>query len=423
MVEDGAPCRAGQLIAYCVVGPQPNTRGGPALFEGELLHAALAAPASGVLRHAPDASRGGFMDLLDFYQLWRPDDVVGAIEVAVGQPAPPDDVLPRLTITAGRRVSGLGNNRRPLMSWTSRDRAWRVEGDGPIGTLLSTGICEQVFVMKGDGHPFTEVLDAATGPAQVVFTPDQPLAPCARNIIDRIQLTAEQHEAMARDVSQGLLAGPITPGPADLIFAGAMLDALRNSPVTARYDILTREGLRVAGPPDAVVLSVLAEAPLTLRHRRLGYGLHAHDFMLHQAGPAMNAWLRANFEQVERGPDDILADYLELIDVIQARAPGTRILICNVMSTNGWEDMINYDMVEAPLGRSLSNVRAKDLNLALHDLASQRDIAIVDTDAIAADMGGQRCLPDGTHQNGELQTEIRAEILRILRARNTPGFA
>lgn len=405
------------------MGPQPKTRGGPVLFEGELLHAAIAAPASGVLRHAPDASRGGFMDALDFFQLWRPDDVMGVIEVAAGQPAPPDDVLPRLIMTAGRRVSGLGGNRRPLMGWTSRDRAWRVEDDRPIGGLLSMGICELAFVMKGDVFPFVEILDAASGPAQVVFTPDQPLVPCARNIIERIQLTPEQHEAMARDVSQGLLAGAITPGPADLIFAGAMLDNLRNSPLTARYDILTREGLRSAGPPDAIVLSVQAEAPFTLRHRRLGYGLHAHDFVLRDAGPAMNAWLRANFERVERGPDAILADYLELIDVIQAHAPGTRILICNVMSTNGWEDMINYDMVEAPLGRSLSNVLAKDVNLTLHDLARQRDVAIVDTDAIAADLGGHRCIPDGTHQNGELQTETRAEILRILRARNTPGFA
>ncbi len=115
---------------------------------------------------------------------------------------------------------------------------------------------------------------------------------------------------MARDVSQSLLAGTITPGPADLIFAG---------------------------PPDAIVLSVQAEGPFTLRRRRLGYGLHAHDFMLREAGPPMNVWQRANFEQVERGPD-------------------------------------------------------------------------------------ARCIPDGTHQNGELQTEIRAEILRILRARKTPGF-
>lgn len=363
------------------------------------------------------------MDALDFFQLWRPDDVMGVIEVAAGQPAPPDDVLPRLIMTAGRRVSGLGGNRRPLMGWSSRDRAWRVESEAPIGTLLSMGICELAFVMKGDVFPFVEVLDAASGPAQVVFTPDQPLAPCARNIIERIQLTPEQHEAIARDVSQGLLAGAVTPGPTDLIFAGAMLDNLRNSPVTAPYNILTREGLRVAGPPDAIVLSLQGEAQFALQHRRLGYGLYAHDFVLREAGPATNAWLRANFEVVERGPDAILADYLEMIDVIRARAPAARILICNVMSTNGWEDMISYDMFDAPLGASLSNVRSKDANLILYDLARQRDIAIVDADAIAAELGGHRCIPDGIHQNGELQAEIRAEILRILRARRMPGFA
>ena len=362
------------------------------------------------------------MDTLDFFQLWRPDDVVGVIDVAAGDPRPSKDVLPRLTLTAGRRVSGLGNNRRPLQGWSSRDRAWRVEGDGPIGTLLSMGICEQVYVMKGDDFPFTEMLDAATGPAQVVFTPDTPLVPDARNIIDRIRLTPQQHEEIARDVSQGLLGGAITPGPTDLIFAGAMLDGLRASPVTARYDILTREGLRVAGPPGAIVLSANAEAPVALRHRRLGYWFQAHGYQLQQAGAAMNAWLRANFERLEHGPDAIRADYLELIDVIQARSPGTRIVICNAMSTNGWEDMVSYDMIDAPLGRSLSFARAKDLNLILHDLARERDVAIVDADAIAADLGGQSSIPDGTHQNGEMQTEIRAEILRVLKARDVAGF-
>jgi hypothetical protein len=71
----------------------------------------------------------------------------------------------------------------------------------------------------------------------------------------------------------------------------------------------------------------------------------------------------------------------------------------------------------------LDSVRAKDLNLMLCDLARERDIAIIDTDAIAAEFGGRLSLPDGVHQNGTMQSEMRAEILHILRTRRAPGFA
>jgi len=49
-----------------------------------------------------------------------------------------------------------------------------------------------------------------------------------------------------------------------------------------------------------IVLSLNAEAPTILRHRRLGYALQFHDFRLADSGPAFIAWLRANFETVRR---------------------------------------------------------------------------------------------------------------------------
>ena len=92
------------------------------------------------------------------------------------------------------------------------------------------------------------------------------------------------------------------------------------------------------------------------------------------------------------------------------------------MSTSGEEDIHIYDSFDEPLGASLQTVRAKDLNLMLCDLAHERDIAIIDADAIAAELGGRVSMPDGLHQNGTMQAEMRAEILHILRARRVPGF-
>ena len=58
----------------------------------------------------------------------------------------------------------------------------------------------------------------------------------------------------------------------------------------------------------------------------------------------------------------------------------------------------------------------------LHDIAREADIAIVDADAIGAELGGARAIPDAVHQNGDMQNELRKEILAILDARGARGF-
>ena len=41
----------------------------------------------------------------------------------------------------------------------------------------------------------------------------------------------------------------------------------------------------------------------------------------------------------------------------------------------------------------------------------------------AADIGAEAHLPDGVHQSGALQSEIRKEIIRLLSERGFPGFS
>ena len=51
----------------------------------------------------------------------------------------------------------------------------------------------------------------------------------------------------------------------------------------------------------------------------------------------------------------------------------------------------------------------------LEDIADEREVFIVDVDAITADIGGAEHLPDGIHQSGTMQSLLRREILEILR--------
>ena len=416
------------MIAYCNFGLSPTSarRDAPPPFAEERrdLQMALATPVAGRLRQAANSSRGGFLDLLDSFLLWSPDFIIGHIEPEPGQSVGAADGQVRLLMMAGRRAAELAESRSGLLSgWHDRSRGCRADGDGPVGTLLSLGVCEMAGVVKGERYAFLEILDAISGPAQVVFVPDDPIVHNSRVVAEQIRRTPADRDAIARDLAETLGGGPITPSPADWVFAGATLNAICRSPATDRYTVLSREGLRDAGPPNAIVFSLNAESVTMLRHRRLGYAVHFHAFRLADAGDAFLPWLRANFEPIQRSFDDIRADFCAMIDLIRSKAPATQILIGNVMSTSGEEDIQSYDAFDLPLNETISAMQAKAFNLMLHDLARERDIAIIDADAIAAELGGQRSVPDGVHQNGEMQAELRAEILRTLRARGVPGFA
>lgn len=427
LVADGQTCRPGEAVAFCNVGftrdgAAPNT---PPPFPGEILdlQAVLATPVGGRLRHAPQSSRGGFLDRLDHFMTWTADFVIGAVEPAPGQAADDADGELRLTMATGRRAAELAENRVGLLTgWHDRSRAWRTEA-APMGTLLSLGICELAGVIKGERSAFLELLEAASGAAHVAFIGDECVVPTARALAEQIRRTPAERADIARDLAANLAGGDIIPAPADWIFAGALLNALMQSPITDRYDILARDGLRRVGPADAILLSINSEPLTILRHRRLGYSLQCHAFRLASAGHAVQAWLHSHFEQVRRTDDDILADLITLIDLVRARAPATQFLITNAISTSGFEDVQSYAAYDAPLGAALISVRDKNFNLMLHDLARSHDVAIVDVDAIAAEMGIQRSAPDGLHQNGAMQSAVRAEILAILHARGVPGFA
>jgi hypothetical protein len=426
--EDGGLCRAGEAVAFCNIGltrnGDPREIDAPFAEEWLDVQAVLAPRIAGRIRRSEASSRGGFLDQLDHFQLWKPDFVIGQLEriddAGPALPGAEDEV--ELFMTAGRRHADLAEGRQGILTgWNDRSRAWRANGDGSPGAVLSLGTCEMTGVMRGENLAFLELFEAIGGPAHAVYVADEPLAPRARVIIEQLARTESQRQAIAADLVAYFAKA--SPRPAEWIFIGALLNALNRCPLGDEYDILSRTSLRRAGPADAVVLSASAESPSLLRHRRLGYAVEIHPFRAFRAGPTVRAWLDGEFEPVRRCLDDIAQDYQALIGALRA-APGLpkHVLIANMMSSAGDDDVQSYQGFDAPMGETLASIRAKDINLLLHDLAREPEVAVIDVDAIAADMGGQRNLPDGVHASGALQTEARGEILHVLRARGVPGF-
>jgi len=206
------------------------------------------------------------------------------------------------------------------------------------------------------------------------------------------------------------------------MLAGSLVAAVLRSPLTERLDVLGTFGVVPAPGVDALVLSVSAEQPRLWRHRTLGYAISVHGYRLKEAGPALRSWLLREFESVRQGIDDARRDYDALIAALRVHGVGA-ILVMNAMSTSSFDDVTTYASYDLPLAATLGSVRAKELNLMLHDVARAHDVSIVDNDAMAVELGAARHLTDGVHGSGALHAALRADILRILRERGVAGFA
>lgn len=414
---DGQMCRAGQPVAYCNVGLMNVRQPGKAFeaFSQEKadFQAVLVLQADGVINISPESSRGGFLDQLAQYNIWEPSFEIGMLTCK--DEALPADAMPtKLVFGAGRRVTEVAEIRAGLLTgWHNRSRAWVAEGDRVERTLLSLGACETTAMIRGQHFSYMEMLNASHVPMQVVLIPDDLLIPCARVVLEQVRRTPEQFAEIAADMTRSLSNGSQPLSPNDWLLAGVFLGALQRSPLTEPNHVLTRHSIQQVTGPDAVVMSLVAEPIRIFRHRRLGYSLCFQEYRFRAMGQAMIEWLNTHFESVMRDAEAIRRDYCELIEEMQKRS-NVHFLILNVMSSVGTENVVNYAAFDLPMGETLRSVHCKEKNLMLHDLASEHDISIIDIDAITADWGERKYLPDGVHLSGPVQDEARAEILRCI---------
>lgn len=423
VVPDGARCAAGDVIGYCNVG----MRGSDPAMKGSLaseqrdMQVGLALRVPGILRRDSRASLGGFLDQMQYYHTWHDDESIGELELDPGTEAPAAAFEP--LVFAGRRTADMAEVRTGLFTgWHDRARAWWGEGEGPHGTLMTLGICEQRGIVRGEGGAFLELFAGARGPAHVVYYPDDALVPASPVLLQQMTRSPADNKAIEEDIARTFGSGPAVPASRDWIVLGALVGALVRSPATDPLTIVSAQGVEAMQCPDAVLLSANSEGSLLLRHKRLGYWMQIHSYRITETGPAFHSWLRTNFEQVRRSQADIARDLAALVDALRARGV-SEILMLNSVSTLGTEQVQCYASFDKPLGKTLGSVRAREQNAMLHDLARSHGIAIVDSDAIAADLGVAQHIPDRVHASGAVQQATRDEILRILHARGVRGFA
>lgn len=415
LCESGQMCAANQPVAFFNLTFVPALGQGKTVIpfsEEQELQVVVAPRVAGRVKFDSKSSSGGHLSVLRV-GLWDENTVLGRLEVE-GTPADNAGELRKLML-AGRRMTPLVDVHAGLLpGWNGRSRGWWAEeGETPV-TMLSLGICDITGVVTGEESAFIEMFKTETAATHFVFIPDHPIAPAAPVLLDQFERTSTNFRAIANDLLVSL-AKFNSPTANDMMFAGTLLSVLEQCPIRDTYDIVSASGVIRSEPANAILMSLHSEPPVILRHKTLGYRVHFLKHHLAAAGPAINNWLKQSFQPVKRTTADIKTDYEKLADAVE-KSNGAQLLIINRMSTSGDENISSYSPFDAPLSDTLASVAAKEVNLMLHDVAANRNVSIIDLDAIAADIGGGRHLPDGIHQSSELQQLLRAEILHALSA-------
>ena len=420
--RSGDRVQAREPLAYChlrLSGSRERHAIVPLAEDQHDLQVVLASPIAGTVQYHTDLSRGGYQDLVGSTD-WDAGTVVGSIDSS----EEPVELV--AMVLAGRRGFENGEGRGGLLAgWHERARGfWQGTGSEDFGTVLSLGTCEQTGIFRGDDMAFLSWFAAAPGPAQVIAIADERCVHSSAVLLQHIRRTPAEAVAIAEAV-HGWLGERLDPLPRpdmqDLLFGMHLLgEAVGTCPILERTEVLTRRGTVQLAPPDAIALSLGSDLSPHFRHRRTGWIIAIHGFRFgHYIGPRLMDWLKRDFEPVRRTVSDIARDLAALAAEVQART-GAALLVQNLIASSAVNRISNY----AWLGESFAEsppVIAAEANLMLCELTRAPNVSMIDSDALAAELG-VRLVPDGAHASRELLEAQRREFQRVLRAVGIAGF-
>jgi hypothetical protein len=438
--DSGSQVRAREPVAVCYVRLSSVGDAPVHLAEEQNdLQVVLAPRAACEFHHKSDVSEGGYRDLVETDD-WRPGEYVADAESLAGSA----ELHP--LILAGRRGFESGEGRGSLLAgWHERVRGfWPGAGQtGRYGTVLSLGTCEQNAVFRGDDTAFLSWFARAPGPVQLVAVSDERCVHSSAVLLQHLQrtpaealaITGAVYEWIGQRISRcGLEAfpgfGPDAAGGTlhgrwpeaqEISFAFHLLaEAVGTSPILERTEILTAGGVAELPPPEAIALTLGSELAHHFRHKRTGWIIALHSFRFGPfIGPGVADWLRQDFEPVKRTVADMRRDLAALADEVQARTGGT-LVVQNLVASTNTDRVSNYTWLGDAFEGCVAVV-GNEANLMLGELTRDNAIVMIDSDALAAEMGVDQ-VPDRFHASRGLVEAQRAEVHRVLQALRIPGF-
>jgi hypothetical protein len=441
MHRSGDSVEAREPIAFCYVrlsDPNGSDRSLPLREEQNDLQVVLAPRDACKISYPEGLSKGGYQDMVESGD-WRSGEYVADAESSNGS----EILLP--LVLAGRRGFENGEGRGTLLAgWHEKVRGfWEGEGTGRFGTVLALGTCEQTAIFRGDDTAFLSWFARAPGPAQLVAVSDERCVHSSAVLLQHVSRTPDEARAITDAVyswigerightdsssfpafqpesAHGTLLGR-WPESQDILFAMHLLaEAVGASPILERSEVISRRGIVELNAPDAVALTLGSEFAPHFRHRRTGWIIALHGFRFGPyIGTRFTEWLRRDFEPLTRTVADSQRDLAALADEVKART-GATLLVQNLIASTAADRVSNYSWLGDAYDASVP-VLGNEANLMLSDLTRHHNIAMIDSDALAAELGVKHC-PDRFHASGDLVEAQRTEFHRVLREYRIPGF-
>jgi hypothetical protein len=439
--RSGDSIEARAPIAFCYVRLS-DSRGGdrplPLREEQNDLQVVLAPSNACKITYPEGLSKGGYQDMVERGD-WRSGEYVADAESLHGSGI----LLP--LVLAGRRGFENGEGRGTLLAgWHEKVRGfWEGEGAGRFGTVLALGTCEQTAIFRGEDTAFLSWFARAPGPAQLVAVSDERCVHSSAVLLQHLRRTPDEARAITDAVyswigerightdassfpafqpesARGTLRGR-WPESQDILFAMHLLaEAVGTSPILERSDVICGGGIVELNAPDAVALTLGSEFAPHFRHRRTGWIIALHGFRFGPyIGTNFTEWLRRDFEPLTRTVADSQRDLAALADEVKART-GAILLVQNLIASTAADRVSNYSWLGDAFDASVA-VLGNEANLMLSDLTRHHSIALIDSDALAAEFGVKHC-PDRFHASRDLVDAQRDEVHRVLRDYRIPGF-
>ena len=368
------------------------------------LQIVVVAICDGIVKQAPDSSQGGWRDLLET-RTYVAGEVIGEIIPDVASAVSANICL----MITNRRMTSLGDDREALWSgWHYRQRVWQVGAAPPRRTILALGICELTHALRGADRAYSEVLCGFTEPVQLVTRDDVPFVTSARVALEQMTRTEEESALIWRDLQAGLIGLGCDLTPDDWMVAGCFGQVLTDRAIVEGFPVLSAEGITQTAPADCVVLSMMAENPIQLRHKQLGYHLNMHRWLFLRIAPNVRMWIQKNFEQVRISLEELEQDYIALCEKL--RMNGRRLCLLNNIASHRSERINQYVHFKGALEDQFASYRNMSLNLMAGRLAKSIGLQIIDIDACAAELGIWHHSSDRTHHGTMLEQRIRSEL-------------
>ena len=426
-VASASPCKKYDSLGHCQlrIPSEPFRSDGCAHVMQLVIHA----PEDGTVHIQEEMPNGWWSSMTGIALNDERANYVGATFEPSNPSSTTGSSLPCITrVVMGRRVHTAIETRNAFAdAGTDLLATWWPPEAERYSSILSLGVCDHLGYFRGGRGRFDELFRTICGPVHITHALDMLVSPSCTVLLEQIDRTPAEREAIMRfwsKAASGIAHQEMTfvrpyKNRLDIVSdpkekvgflqhacVGAALlgnQLLQPSLLTTNVQRFALDGTRCdGGPPDAVILSPASETGFYFRHKDLGFSVSLTAARMEMSGLPNEFW-EEHFEVISPSIERSRQSMETLVDRLSQQ--GTRVFFTEVGF--GANRVYQY--------AALTSCEDFDTELseALYDLAHEKDIGIIPTRKLHADLG-PKGVPDGFHPTALMEERVRDLIVSAL---------